>query len=186
MKTQRPEASKQARTGRGQKAPPMPDVCKALPLLAALAAGCPGVQVRPEPFDCPDGAWQAMREQLRWIEGERFNLIIDDRQDPRGLLWFQAGTDVVGVVPELGPSGARQRQAAPPGTRFLGGKVYLIPEKTSAGEPGRVVVKYDRVKLPGKDELPVCFVVEATAHGVKDTAGRAYNNSAGWPVTRWP
>ena len=33
---------KQARIGRGQKALPMPDVCKALPLVAALAARCPG------------------------------------------------------------------------------------------------------------------------------------------------
>jgi serine/threonine protein kinase len=184
VKTERPEAPKQARTGRGQKAPPMPDVCKALPLAAALAMGCPGVQVRPEPFECPAGAEQAMREQLRWREGERFQVIIDDRQDPDGQLWFSAGSDVVGVVPKS--VGARQREVAPPGTRFLGGKVYLIPEKTSGGNPGRVVVKYDRVKVPGKDELPVCFVVDTTALEVKDTAGKSFNGSNGFPVTRWP
>jgi serine/threonine-protein kinase len=184
VKTQRPETPKQARTGRGQKAPPLPDVCKALPLAAALAMGCPGVQVRPEPFECPSGAEQAMREQLRWHSGERFLVIIDDRQDPSGQLWFSAGSDVVGVVPKS--VDARQREVAPPGTRFLGGKVYLIPEKTSGGNPGRVVVKYDRVKLPGKDELPVCFVVEATAFEVKDTAGKAFNSTTGFPVDRWP
>ena len=186
VKTQRPETPKQARTGRGQKAPPLPDVCKALPLAAALAMGCPGVQVRPEPFECPAGAEQAMREQLRWHDGERFDVIIDDRQDRTAMLWFSAGSDVVGVVPKLGASDARQREVAPPGTRFLGGKVYLIPEKTSGGNPGLVVVKYDRVKLPGKDELPVCFVAEATAFEVKDTAGKTRNHSSGYPVTRWP
>jgi len=183
VKTQPLEAPKLARTGRG-KVPPMPDMCKGLPLVAALAMGCPGVQVRPEPFECPAGAEQAMREQLRWREGERFQVVIDDRQDPSGLLWFSAGSDVVGVVPKS--VDARQRAVAPTGTRFLGGKVYLIPEKTSGGNPGRVIVKYDRVKLPGKDELPVCFVVDATASEVKGTAGKTYNDSNGFPVTRWP
>ena len=183
VKTQPPEAPKFARTGRG-KAPPLPAVCKALPVLAAITAGCPGVQVRPEPFECPAGAEQAMREQLRWISGERFQVVIDDRQEPSGLLWFSAGSDVVGVVPKS--VDARQRAVAPPGTRFLGGKVFLIPEETSGGNPGRVIVKYDRVKVPGKDELPVCFVVDTTARELKETAGRAYNSSSGFPVTRWP
>jgi hypothetical protein len=47
-------------------------------------------------------------------------------------------------------------------------------------------VKYDRVKVPGKDELPVCFVVDTTALEVKDTAGKSFNGSNGFPVTRWP
>ena len=185
VKTQPPEAPKQARTGRGQKTPPMPDVCKALPLVAALAAGCPGVQVRPEPFECPSGAAQAMREELRWRIGEPISLNIDDRHAGDELLWFSAGSDVVGVVPK-GVNDPRQREVAPPGTRFLGGKVYLIPERTPGGGPGRVIVKYDRVKVPGKDELPVCFVVDTTAEAVKDTAGRAQNGTEGSPVTEWP
>jgi serine/threonine-protein kinase len=187
VKTQPPdEAPKQARTGRGQKSSPMPDVCKALPLVAALAAGCPGVQVRPEPFECPSGAVQAMREELRWDRGrERFSVLIDDRHVGHERVWFSAGSDVVGVVPK-GVTDPRQLQVAPPGTRFLGGKVYLIPERTPLGSPGRVIVKYDRVKVPGKDELPVCFVVDTSAEALKDTAARAINGTSGKPVTEWP
>ncbi|WP_164016341.1 serine/threonine protein kinase [Pyxidicoccus trucidator] len=185
VKTQRPEAPKQARAGRGQKAPPLPDVCKALPLVAALAAGCPGVQVRPEPFSCPSGATQAMEEELGWrVDGERFSVLIDDRMGKEDKPWFSAGTDVVGVVPK-GVTDPRQLQVAPPGTRFLGGKVFLIPEKTREGDPGRVIVKYDRVKLPGKDDLPVCFVVDVPAKELKDSAGKTWNGTNGKPVSGW-
>jgi serine/threonine-protein kinase len=127
-----------------------------------------------------------MREELRWdVDGERLELVIDDRKGNDEDPWFPAGADVVGVVPK-GVTNPRQLAVAPPGTRFLGGKVYVIPEKTREGRPGRVVVKYDRVKVPGKDELPVCFVVDTTAEAVKDTAGRAQNGTEGSPVTEWP
>jgi serine/threonine-protein kinase len=186
VKTQRPEPPKQARAGRVQKAPPLPDMCKLLPLAAALAAGCPGVQVRPEPFQCPAGAQEAMREELRWdVDGERLELVIDDRKGNEEDPWFPAGADVVGVVPK-GVTNPRQLAVAPPGTRFLGGKVYVIPEKTREGRPGRVVVKYDRVKVPGKDELPVCFVVDVPAEAVKDTAVKTGNWTTGIPVSEWP
>jgi len=92
---------------------------------------------------------------------------------------------VVGVVPK-GIGDPRQEAVAPPGTRFLGGKVYLIPENARSGDPGRVVVKYDRVKVPGKDELPVCFVAESTAEEVKDASAKARNFASGWVVRRWP
>ena len=186
VKTQPPEAPKQARIGRRQKAPPLPDVCKALPLVAALAAGCPGVQVRPEPFECPSGATDVMREELRWrVNDDEFEVAMDDRHAAEARVWFSAGADVVGVVPK-GTTDSRQLPVAPPGTRFLGGKVYLIPEDTAADKSGMVVVKYDRVKLPGKDELPVCFVVKTTAIEVKDTAGKAMNWTIGRPVSKWP
>jgi len=185
VKTQRTEAPKEARTGRAARAFKS-TVSVGLPLCAVLSAGCPSIQIRPEPFECPAGSERNMREKLRWVTGERFRVVMDDRQEPDAVLWFQAGADVVGVVPELGPSDERQRRAAPEGTRFLGGKVYLIPEKTRGGNPGRVIVKYDRVELPGKDALPVCFVVSTTARELKDTAGRAYNEADGIPVTRWP
>ncbi|MBZ4423320.1 serine/threonine-protein kinase [Myxococcus sp. RHSTA-1-4] len=186
VKTQRPDAPKQARAERGQKAPPLPGVCKGLPLVAALAMGCPGVQVRPEPFECPAGAQEAMSEELGWnVGGERFQLVIDDRKGREEDPWFPAGADVVGVVPK-GVTDPRHLQVAPPGTRFLGGKVYLIPEKTRGGAPGRVIVKYERVKLPGKDELPVCFVVDAPAEALKDTAGKTANLASGKPVSKWP
>jgi len=185
VKTQRTEAPREARTGRAWRAFKS-TVSVGLPLCAVLTAGCPSIQIRPEPFECPAGAERNMREVLRWRPNERFRVVMDDRHKRDAVLWFQAGADVVGVVPELGASDDRQRQVAPEGTRFLGGKVYLIPEKTRGGNPGRVVVKYDRVELPGKDALPVCFVVDTTAREVKDTAGRVYNEADGIPVTRWP
>jgi serine/threonine-protein kinase len=126
-----------------------------------------------------------MREELRWQGSEPFSLVIDDRHGVHERVWFSAGSEVVGVVPK-GVNDPRQREVAPPGTRFLGGKVYLIPERTPGGSPGRVIVKYDRVKIPGKDELPVCFVVDTPAEALKGTAGRTFNGTRGTPVSEWP
>jgi serine/threonine-protein kinase len=126
-----------------------------------------------------------MREELRWRGSEPFLVRIDDRHGLHERVWLSAGSEVVGVVPE-GVNESRQREVAPPGTRFLGGKVYLIPERTPGGSPGRVLVKYDRVKIPGKDELPVCFVVDTQALELKDTAGRTFNSADGTPVSAWP
>ena len=184
VKTQPPEAPKQARTGRVQKAPPLPDMCKLLPLAAALAAGCTGVQVRPEPFDCPSGTLEVMREELGWRPNiDRFSVLLDDRQGPESEPWFSAGSSVVGVVPK--GSERSQWAVAPPGTRFLGGKVYIIPENKKSGDPARVIVKYDRVKVPGKDELPVCFVAETTGLEVKDTAAKSRNWAGGSVLRHW-
>jgi len=127
-----------------------------------------------------------MSDELRWnVDGERFVLLRDDRKGREEDPWFPAGAGMVGVVPE-GVTNPRQLQVAPPGTRFLGGKYYIIPEKTREGRPGRVVVKYDRVKVPGKDELPVCFVVDVPAEALKDTTGKTDNWTTGWPVSEWP
>ncbi|KFE67276.1 hypothetical protein [Hyalangium minutum] len=122
-----------------------------------------------------------MRE-LHWNDGDRLSLLIDDRHGVEENLWLRPGDTVVGVVPEY----ARGQKAAPPGTRFLGGKVYVVPEKTASGHPGRIIVKYERVKLPRQDELPVCFVVDTTADELKDGAGRTANGDAGLAVDWWP
>jgi serine/threonine-protein kinase len=159
-------------------------VCKGLTLAAAIAAGCTGVPVKPEPFTCPEGARRAMREQLRWHESEWFIVVMDDRYDPEGEVWLRPGDTVVGVVPE-GMTG-RHREVAPPGTRFLGGKVYVSPEKTESGKPGSVIVKYERVKLPNREELPACFIVEKSADELKDGAAKARNRATGFSVDYWP
>jgi serine/threonine-protein kinase len=122
-----------------------------------------------------------MRE-LHWNDGDRFSLLIDDRHGAEGNIWLRPGDTVVGVVPEH----ARRQKAAPPGTRFLGGKVYVLPEKTASGDPGRIVVRYERAKLPQKDEVPVCIVVDTQAFELKDGAARTSNNDAGFVVDRWP
>jgi serine/threonine protein kinase len=177
------EAPSQARTPRGQK-PPSPSLCKSLLPAAAILAGCTGVPVRPEPFTCPEGAQRAMREQLGWHGFERFSLVVDDRHDQWGEVWLRPGDTIVGVVPKgVIP---RQKEVAPPGTRFLGGKVYVSPEKTASGKPGSVIVKYERVKLPNREELPVCFIVEVSADELKDGAAKMSNDSIGESVDYWP
>ncbi len=185
VKTPPPEAPKQARTPRIQKTPPSANVCKTLLPAVAIAAGCTGVPVRPEPFTCPEGAVTAMRKELRWHHEERISLVVDDRHKPEGSVWFRPGDSVVGVVPK-GVTMPRQLEVAPPGTRFLGGKVYVVPEKTETGRPAQIIVKYDRVKLPGQEELPVCFVVEVGAEELKDGAARTLNRLAGYSVEWWP
>jgi serine/threonine-protein kinase len=185
VKTQPPEAPKQARTPRVPTSPPSAEVCKGLSFAAAIALGCTGVPVKPEPFTCPEGAQRAMRQQLRWRESERFSLVADDRHDQWGEVWLRPGDTIVGVVPP-GVRMPRQREVAPPGTRFLGGKVYVDPKKTESGRPAQIIVKYDRVKLPGQDELPACFVVETEALELKDGAARTPNGTSGKSVDYWP
>jgi serine/threonine-protein kinase len=183
VKTQPPEAPKQTRgpRERGQKTPPSVDVCKGLSLAAAVALGCTGVPVRPEPFTCPDGAQRAMRA-LQWDDGDRLRLQIDDRHGTDANVWLRPGDTVVGVVPQ----DVRGQQVAPPGTRFLAGKVYVLPEKTASGHPARIVVKYERAKLPKQEEVPVCVVVDTTADELKDSAGRTTNRDVGIAVDYWP
>ncbi|AEI63770.1 serine/threonine protein kinase [Corallococcus macrosporus] len=157
--------------------------CASLSLVAALAAGCPGAQIRPESFSCPDGARQAMEEQLRWEYGEPFTIVMDDRL-PADTVWFTAGSEVVGVVPK-GISVIRQLEVAPAGTRFYG-KAYYLPEKMGSSNGPALIVRYDRVKLPGQDEYPICVVAEAKAYGFKDGKVKAYNRTGGWVVHHWP
>jgi serine/threonine-protein kinase len=181
VKRQSPEALKQTRS---PKSPTSVAACKAMPLLAAIAAGCTGVPVRPEPFTCPEGAVSAMKE-LGWSRVERLSVYADDRHE-RGEVWFRAGDTIVALVPPYVDDD--QRKLAPPGTRFLGGKVYVDPKPPSpdARFKGTVYVTYDRVKLPKGDELPACFVVEIGAVEVKDGAAKGRNNTNGVAVTYWP
>jgi serine/threonine-protein kinase len=178
VKTQSPEDPTQARR---PKTSPGSDLRKVVPLVCSLAAGCTGVPVKPDPFTCPEGSQRAMRE-LHWRDGTRLSLVIDDRHGAQEFLWLRPGDTVVGAVPEY----ARDQKAAPPGTRFLEGKVYVVPEKTADGYPGRIIVKYERVRLPNQGELPVCFIVNTTADELKDGAGRTANHDSGVAVDRWP
>jgi serine/threonine protein kinase len=177
MKTQPPEDPKHERR---QKAPG-PDIRQALALGCAIATGCTGAQVRPEPFTCPKGAI-ATRELLGWGESERFSFIPDDRHFGESYTWLRPGDTVVGTVPEGTLPGAK----IPPGTRFLGGKVYVSPKPFVEGAAGTVIIKYERVMLPNREELPVCFIVETNADELKDGAAKIINDTPGKPVDYWP
>jgi serine/threonine-protein kinase len=119
-------------------------------------------------------------EELHWRGQERFSIVLDDRHDTYADIWLRPGDTIVGVVPKGIDPTTPQMKLAPPGTQFLGGKVYVWPEKTASGRPGRVVVKYERVKLPRQDEVPVCFVVDVGAPELKDGAARTSNDNAGF------
>ncbi|NVJ09177.1 protein kinase [Myxococcus sp. AM001] len=184
VKTPSPEAPPQRRTPRLPKKAVAAAECASLSLVAALAAGCPGAQIRPEAFTCPAGAEEAMLEQLRWKWSDRFILQLDDRQKNFTNVWFTAGAEVVGVVPK-GHNDDRQHEVAPTGTRFYG-KAYYLSDRMGRADGPSLVIRYDRVKLPGQDEQPVCFVAEATALEFKDGKVKALNTADGKVVSRWP
>ena len=157
-------------------------------MAAALAAGCTGAQLRPEPFDCPSGAERAMREELGWKGSVKFIVTVDDRYDEDADPWFSPG-DVVSVVPKS--LRKEQQLLAPPGTRFYG-RLYVVPEKQPDGEPGMIIVKYDRVDFEGGREFPICFMVgadgEFPALELKDGKAKSSSGNAvsGYVTHRWP
>ncbi len=124
-----------------------------------------------------------MREDLRWKINESFRLTLDNRSGPFDDVWFTAGADVMGIVPKGVDS--RQRAVAPPGTRFYG-KAYFLSDRMGRSEGPALVIRYDRVRLPGQDERPVCFVVESPAKSYEDGRVRAINTGGGYVVDRWP
>jgi predicted Ser/Thr protein kinase len=176
--TQKPEAPKQARTPRAEKQPPSAAVCRTLAFLAAVAAGCTGAPIRPEPFECPERTQKVMLEQ-GWEAGYRFIVALDDRFEEEEDVIFRPGAEVVAIVPELNLH-SDQYEKAPPGTR-LWGRVYVDPQDKTAkgrGEPAAVLVKYERAKLPGKEEVPVC-IIGRSVQGIsmdKDGATKAANS----------
>ncbi|WAM29592.1 MULTISPECIES: serine/threonine protein kinase [Myxococcus] len=181
--TPSPEVPPQGRQSRGRTKAAAAADCATMTLVAALAAGCPGAQIRPEAFTCPAGAEEVMREDLRWKVNQSFVLTLDSRHATDDDVWFTAGADVVGVVPKGIPSG--QRAFAPPGTRFYG-KAYFLSDRLGRSEGPALVIRYDRVKLPGQDERPVCFVVENPSKGYSDGRVKANNFGGGYVVDRWP
>ncbi|NOK20823.1 hypothetical protein HMI50_27745 [Corallococcus carmarthensis] len=126
-----------------------------------------------------------MREELHWEVRETFLVIADDRYGTNESPWLTAGAAVVAVVPK-GHDDPRAVQVAPPGTRFYG-TAYYTPHPMGINEGPTAVIRYDRVKLPGQDEQPVCFVVAMPAKDFKDGRVQAVANIIrGKVVDRWP
>ncbi|NOK19515.1 serine/threonine protein kinase [Corallococcus carmarthensis] len=184
LKTRAPEVPPQGRPPRMPKKAIAAIECASLSLVAALAAGCPGAQVRPESFTCPDGAKEAMEKQLHWEWNDTFLLQFDDRQKGDANVWFTPGSEVVGVVPK-GINDDRQEAVAPPGTRFYG-KAYYLSDKMGRADGPALVVRYDRVRLPGQADYPICFVVERGVVEFKDGKVKTRNRGDGHVVYRWP
>jgi predicted Ser/Thr protein kinase len=187
--TQKLEAPKQARTPRTEKQPPSAVACRTLAFFAAVAAGCTGVPIRPEPFECPERTQRVMLDQLGWEYEESFSIQLDDRFERDSEAVFRPGAEVVGITPESGIT-PHTRQKAPPGTRYWG-RVYVDPQDETAklrGEPAALLVKYDRAKLPGKEEVPVCIIARsAKVYSLdKDGAATAANSGSASVTTIYP
>ncbi|WP_177233625.1 serine/threonine protein kinase [Stigmatella erecta] len=193
--TEKPDAFKQAPTARAQKqqrsAPTAEFLawCKSFAIVgtvAAVAAACPGAQVRPEPFECPAGAWELMDKEWKWSDlGVR--VLLDDRFKEVGDAWLQSGP-VVGVSLQ-DTQETRSKKPVPVGTRFIG-HLWVVPEPSRSGKPGHVVVRYDRVEFPNGDKAPVCLLAGGDrtlpVEELKDGTGRVTGMvGRARPVERW-
>jgi eukaryotic-like serine/threonine-protein kinase len=131
---------------------------------------------------------EAMEKELGWRIGDWFTIKADDRGPDLGYHFYRPGP-VVGVVTDRVTNDRNQMRKAPPGTRFFG-KVYVVPGKTPGGAPGEVIAVYDRVKLPNRDEVPVCFVVggdgaSAPIREFKGDTAKATSQASGTVVDSW-
>jgi len=193
--TEKPDASKQAPTARAQKPQRSGHTaeflawCKSFAIVgtvAAVAAACPGAQVRPEPFECPAGAWELMDEKWKWDQ-DGIRVLLDDRYKQLGDSWLQSGP-VVGVSLQETQQ-TRSKKPVPVGTRFIG-HLWVVPEPSMDGKPGHVVVRYDRVEFPNGDKAPVCLLAGGDrtlpVEELKDGTGRVTGMTGrAFPVYRW-
>jgi hypothetical protein len=153
-----------------------------------VAAGCTGVPIRPEPYQCPERTEKVM-EQMGWEAGYSFAVALDDRFERDSRAVFRPGGEVVALVPETGLV-REQYTKAPPGTK-LWGRVYVDPQDETAklrDEPAALLVKYERAKLPGKEEVPVCIIGRSGAvYSVdKDGATTAANSGSALVTPFYP
>lgn len=195
--TEKPDASQQAPTARAQKPQRGGHTaeflawCKSFAMvgtLAAVTAGCPGAQVRPEPFECPSGAWELMDEKWKW-DSEGIYVILDDRYTAHDDAWIQSGPVVGMAVPYEGTQQTQSNKPVPVGTRFIGHQ-WVVPEPSEGGDPGYVVVRYDRVEFPNGEKAPVCLLAggDRTLAVGELKNGRAFapgNTGYARPVYRW-
>jgi eukaryotic-like serine/threonine-protein kinase len=193
--TEKPEAPKQAPAARAQKSQRSGHTaeflawCKSFAMVgtvAAVAAACPGALVRPEPFECPAGAWELMDEKWKW-DDSGIRVLLDDRYKQLGDSWLQSGP-VVGVSLQ-NTQQTRSNKAVPVGTRFIG-HLWVVPEPSRDGKPGHVVVRYERVEFPNGDKAPVCLLAGGDrtlpVEELKDGTGRVTGMTGrARPVYRW-
>jgi len=169
--------------------------CQAVGLgtLLAVNAGCPGAQLRPPPpGDCPAEAARAMREHGLPDGGTFYFTFGADPLSPEWTLPLKRGRVEAKVLahPEWGayPSNAN----LPAGTRLLGELwTEVDPEWRGANEG--VYLRFDRVRLPGGAEFPVCLVSGGTPLGIfgarhqpDGTVRGDSEGQGGTVVYRWP
>jgi hypothetical protein len=127
-----------------------------------------------------------MHEKWKWSE-DGIMVLLDDRYKLDGDTWLQSGP-VVGVSLQETQE-TRSKKPVPVGTRFIG-HLWVVPEPSQAGNPGHVVVRYDRVEFPNGDKAPVCLLAGGTrtlpVEELKDGTGRVMHmDGFARPVFRW-
>jgi len=169
--------------------------CQAVGLgtLLAVNAGCPGAQLRPPPpGDCPAEAVKAMREHGVPDGGAFYFTFGADPLSPEDTPPLKRGRVEATVLaqPEWGadPSNAN----LPAGTRLLG---ELWPEQPPTWDErlSGSYVRFDRVRLPGGEEFPVCLVAGDDPLGLFNsdvypdgTVRGDSKGTGGTVVYRWP
>ncbi len=185
------DAPPPGRASRPSKSLPTPGArrtpawCKSVALSLAMASGCTGAQLRPDPFECPPGARDAMA-RLGWEVGDILQILIDDRGPPGyGSYTFRPGP-VVGLIRPDGNRHLRYAKNYPAGTRLFG-RLYLAPTQESHLN-GFLIAVYNRAKLPGQEEVPVCLVVDNELLNTppKDGAAEASTLGEFRVVHQWP
>ncbi|WP_037583844.1 serine/threonine protein kinase [Stigmatella aurantiaca] len=151
--------------------------------LSWVAAGCPGVQTRPEPELCPEKAVKAMEQELDWSldSGETLLVTVDvtkgkiprrTRNREEAVTIFKDGP-VTGALSE--PNGK-----APEGT-ILEGHLWTTGDK--------IVGRYFRARLPNGRTVPICL--ELKYGGMEKEEGSKPGKAVGSKeadaggVTRW-
>jgi serine/threonine-protein kinase len=152
-------------------------------LLEWHAAGCAGVQPRPEPEDCPEESVKAMEQELGWRvpEGTQPFILLDvtkgtveeARQQP-WTVWKDG--PVTGALIDA-------EGKAPAGTR-LDGHLWTTGD--------RIYGRYLRAHLPGGRVVPICVELQSGAElgldkeeGSKPGAPVGRKVSSAITVERW-
>ncbi len=123
-------------------------------LVASVAwfqAGCPGVQTRPDPEDCPEEAVKAMRQELGWRMGGGTQpfILVDVTKGSR-----EEAREEPFTVWKDGPVTGALIEAegkAPAGTR-LDGHLWTTGD--------RIYGRYLRAHLPGGRTVPICVELQ--------------------------
>ncbi len=159
-------------------------------LVASVAwfqAGCPGVQTRPDPEDCPQEAVKAMKELGWWVgygEGTQPAIIVDVTKGgvPRPLTRDEDALAVFQDGPVTGAL-ARAEGKAPVGTR-LDGHLWTTGD--------RIYGRYLRAHLSGGRTVPICVELKSGGdlgldkqEGSKPGAAVGTKEANGVAVERW-
>ncbi|MDC0709352.1 serine/threonine-protein kinase [Stigmatella sp. ncwal1] len=153
--------------------------------LSWFAAGCPGVQTRPEPEACPEKAIKAMEQELGWtLDSGQTALVTVDVTKGRMPRWPHNNKeeDNWAVFKEGPVTGALSMpyKKAPEGT-LLEGHLWTTGDK--------IVGRYFRARLPNERTVPICLELRhggmLKEEGSKPGKAVGSKEADAVAVTRW-